>query len=50
MLSYGPAMVSLIITLYLAQDSIGTACNIAGDGAIISIVNTIHKEVKQPAN
>lgn len=44
MLGFGPAMVSLMIALYLAQDSIGTACNVTGDGAITSIVNTLHKK------
>lgn len=50
MLGFGPAMVSLMIALYLAQDSIGTACNVAGDGAITSIVNTLHKDKKQAIN
>lgn len=50
MLGFGPAMVSLMIALYLAQDSIGTACNVTGDGAITSIVNALHKEEKQAAN
>ncbi|TQS75413.1 dicarboxylate/amino acid:cation symporter [Ornithinibacillus gellani] len=43
MLHFGPAMVSLMIALYLAQDSIGTACNVTGDGAITSITNSISK-------
>src|SRR5699024_4840130 len=38
MLGFGPTMVSLMIALYLAQDSIGTACNVTGDGAITTIV------------
>lgn len=46
MLGFGPAMVSLMIALYLAQDSIGTACNVTGDGAITSIVNSLFKEKK----
>lgn len=50
MLGFGPAMVSLMIALYLAQDSLGTACNVTGDGAITSIVNTFHKEEKQLVN
>lgn len=41
MLGFDPTMVSLMIALYLAQDSIGTACNITGDGAITSIVTSI---------
>lgn len=50
MLGFGPAMVSLMIALYLAQDSIGTACNVTGDGAITSIVNSLHKEEEQKGN
>ncbi|MDY0408739.1 dicarboxylate/amino acid:cation symporter [Paracerasibacillus soli] len=45
-LGFGPTMVSLMIALYMAQDSIGTACNVTGDGAITSIVNTINKKKK----
>jgi Na+/H+-dicarboxylate symporter len=30
-----------MITLYVATDSIGTACNITGDGAIAMIMNRI---------
>jgi len=41
MLGFDSAMISLMIALYLAQDSIGTACNITGDGAITSIVTSI---------
>ncbi|WP_080875069.1 dicarboxylate/amino acid:cation symporter [Oceanobacillus timonensis] len=42
MLGFGPTMVSLMIALYLAQDSLGTACNVTGDGAISSITNSIN--------
>lgn len=41
MLHFDPTMTSLMVTLYLAQDSFGTACNITGDGAIAIIVNKI---------
>ncbi|MDD2206860.1 MAG: dicarboxylate/amino acid:cation symporter [Aminobacterium sp.] len=41
MLHFNPTMLSLMIALYLAQDSFGTACNITGDGAIALIVNKI---------
>lgn len=44
MLGFDDAMVALMIALYLAQDSIGTACNVTGDGAITSIVNTFRKD------
>ncbi|WP_232697332.1 dicarboxylate/amino acid:cation symporter [Brevibacillus daliensis] len=34
MLGFTPTLTSLMIALYLAQDSFGTACNVTGDGAI----------------
>ena len=34
MLGFNETMCSLMIALYLAQDSFGTACNVTGDGAI----------------
>ncbi|MDZ5474601.1 dicarboxylate/amino acid:cation symporter [Bacillus sp. 31A1R] len=34
MLGFDSMMLSLMIALYLAQDSFGTACNVTGDGAI----------------
>ena len=46
MLGFGPTMVSLMIALYLAQDSIGTACNVTGDGAITTIVDALHGKDK----
>ncbi len=39
MLHFDPNMLTLMIALYLAQDSFGTACNITGDGAIALIVD-----------
>lgn len=42
MLDFSPTMVSLMIALYLAQDSLGTACNVTGDGAIASITDSIN--------
>ncbi len=41
MLGFTPTLTSLMIALYLAQDSLGTACNVTGDGAIAIIVNRI---------
>ena len=41
MLGFGPELTSLMIALYLTQDSFGTACNVTGDGAIAIIVNRI---------
>lgn len=41
MLGFPQAMLSLMIALYVAQDSFGTACNITGDGAIAMIMSRI---------
>ncbi|PIE55223.1 MAG: sodium:proton antiporter [Dethiosulfovibrio peptidovorans] len=41
MLHFSPTMLSLMIALYLAQDSFGTACNVTGDGAIALLVNKL---------
>lgn len=49
MLHFSPTMLSLMIALYLAQDSFGTACNITGDGAIAIIVNKLTGKDKQPS-
>lgn len=43
MLGFGPTMTALMIALYMAQDSFGTACNVTGDGAITAIVDRISK-------
>ena len=40
-LGFNEGMTALMITLYLAQDSFGTACNVTGDGAIAVIVDKI---------
>lgn len=37
MLGFDDAMIALMIALYLAQDSFGTATNVTGDGAIASL-------------
>lgn len=39
MLGFNDTLVSLMIALYLAQDSFGTATNITGDGAIAVIID-----------
>ncbi|MGJ9459711.1 dicarboxylate/amino acid:cation symporter [Oceanobacillus sp. CF4.6] len=44
MLGFGPTMLSLMIALYLSQDSFGTACNVTGDGALTSITDSISKK------
>ena len=39
--------VALMITLYIATDSFGTACNVCGDGAIAVVVNRISGKSSQ---
>jgi Na+/H+-dicarboxylate symporter len=39
MLGFSDADNALIIALYIAMDSFGTACNVTGDGALAQIVN-----------
>ena len=40
-LGFDSQAVALMIALYIAMDSFGTACNVTGDGAIAAIVNRI---------
>ncbi|RUO43713.1 dicarboxylate/amino acid:cation symporter [Aliidiomarina taiwanensis] len=44
MLGFGETAIALMIALYMAQDSFGTACNVTGDGAIALFVNTAAKK------
>lgn len=39
MLGFSPADQALMISLYIAMDSFGTACNVTGDGALAVIVD-----------
>ncbi|WP_341960625.1 dicarboxylate/amino acid:cation symporter [Planococcus maritimus] len=39
MLGFDETMIALMIALYLAQDSFGTAANVTGDGALANIVD-----------
>lgn len=41
-LGFGEAELGLMIALYIAMDSFGTACNVTGDGAITVIVDKIY--------
>ena len=41
MLGFSQPMLSLMIALYVAQDSFGTATNVTGDGAIALMVNKV---------
>ncbi|RAP31194.1 hypothetical protein C2W64_00366 [Brevibacillus laterosporus] len=51
MLGFSPSLTSLMIALYIAQDSFGTACNVTGDGAIAIIVDRIKggQKIQEPA-
>lgn len=44
MLGFNEEMIGLMIALYIAMDSFGTACNVTGDGAIALVVDKITKE------
>ena len=44
MLHFDPTMIALMIALYMAQDSFGTATNVTGDGALAIIVDKFTKE------
>ena len=50
MLGFGESEQALMIALYIAMDSFGTACNVTGDGAIALIINKFYgkKKEKQP--
>ena len=41
MLGFTDAMLTLMIALYIAQDSFGTACNVTGDGAIAVVMDAL---------
>lgn len=41
-LGFNAEAIGLMITLYIAMDSFGTACNVTGDGAIAVIVNKFY--------
>ncbi|WP_096435741.1 dicarboxylate/amino acid:cation symporter [Alteribacter populi] len=43
MLGFTEAAIGLMIALYMAQDSFGTATNVTGDGAINMVVNRLSK-------
>ena len=42
-LGFSPEAQALIIALYIAMDSFGTACNVTGDGALAVIIDKLHK-------
>ncbi|HZG80885.1 MAG TPA: dicarboxylate/amino acid:cation symporter [Brevibacillus sp.] len=46
MLGFSTTLTSLMIALYIAQDSFGTACNVTGDGAIAAIADSMSPKSK----
>ena len=48
-LGFTPEAQALIIALYIAMDSFGTACNVTGDGALAVIIDRLHSKAKQKA-
>ena len=49
-LGFDPEAQALIIALYIAMDSFGTACNVTGDGALAIIIDRLHKSSKDEIN
>ena len=49
MLGFNEAAIGLMIALYMAQDSFGTATNVTGDGAINLIVDRFARKVDTSA-
>ena len=47
MLGFGSESQALMIALYIAMDSFGTACNVTGDGAIAIIIDRLMKKGAQ---
>ena len=43
-LGFDPEAQALMIALYIAMDSFGTACNVTGDGALAVIIDKIHHQ------
>ena len=46
-LGFDESAQALMIALYIAMDSFGTACNVTGDGAIALVVDKIAKVIKK---
>ncbi|MBD1390587.1 dicarboxylate/amino acid:cation symporter [Neiella sp. HB171785] len=49
MLGFGESAIALMIALYLAQDSFGTACNVTGDGVIALWLDRWHGDAVEAA-
>lgn len=50
MLGFNETLQALMIALYIAMDSFGTACNVTGDGAIAIVVDKIAGRRKDGAS
>ena len=48
-LGFDPKAQALIIALYIAMDSFGTACNVTGDGALSIIIDRLHRNNTPPS-
>ena len=48
-LGLSPEAQALIIALYIAMDSFGTACNVTGDGALAIIIDRLHRSNTPPS-
>ena len=46
MLGFDETLQALMIALYIAMDSFGTACNVTGDGALAVIIDRINRKNK----
>ena len=46
MLGFNSPSIALMVALYLAQDGFGTACSVAGNCAIINIIDKKYKKMK----
>ena len=49
-MGFDDSLVALMIAAYIAIDSVGTAANVTGDGAIAMIVDRFAKKQQQPAS
>lgn len=47
MLGFTESQLALMMAIYIAQDSFGTAANVTGDGAIALVINKIAKKQKE---
>jgi Na+/H+-dicarboxylate symporter len=47
MLGFDAEAQALIIALYIAMDSFGTACNVTGDGAIAIVMDKISSKLEK---